>query len=245
VINVVIPMAGMGSRFAQAGYTKPKPFIDVLGKPMIVRVIENLNIKDANYILIARKEHVEAEKETVREIEQNYNVKFVLVDRLTEGAACTVLFTHKLINNSTPLLIANSDQIVDVNIQDYIDDAFSRNLDGSILTFQDDHPKWSYAKLGSNNLVCEVKEKVAISNNATVGLYFFTQGSLFVNSAVDMIINNDRINNEFYVCPVYNYAIKSGAKIGIYNIDFSQMHGTGTVEDLNNYIGLISKKGSV
>jgi len=239
MINIIIPMAGMGSRFASAGYSKPKPFIDVKGKPMIVRVIENLGIHNAKYILIARKEHLEAEKELVETIKKDYPVEFVSIDKLTEGAACTALFAHKYINNDDPLLIANSDQIVDINIQEYIDDCMERGLDGSILTFYSNNAKWSYAKLDSENIVVEVKEKEVISNNATVGIYYFAKGSNFVNSALDMIIRNDRVNNEFYVCPTYNYVIKDGAKIGIYNISEAAMHGTGTPEDLNKYLELI------
>ncbi|EAH8792476.1 glycosyltransferase family 2 protein [Campylobacter jejuni] len=232
-MNIVIPMAGLGSRFAKAGFDKPKPFIDVLGKPMIVRVLENLKYKGARYILIARKEHLIKEKKLVDEIKNNFNVEFIAINKLTEGTACTVLYARKYINNNTPLMIANSDQIVDINIGDFINDSFKRGLDGSILTFIDkeENPKWSFAKL-NNNLVVEVKEKEAISEFATVGIYFFNKGKIFVESAIDMIIENDRVNNEFYTCPVYNYAIKNGVKIGIYNIDFSKMHGIGTPEDL-------------
>ncbi|MBX0668544.1 glycosyltransferase family 2 protein [Campylobacter jejuni] len=226
-------MTGLGSRFAKAGFDKPKPFIDVLDKPMIVRVLENLKYKDARYILIARKEHLTKEKKLVDEIKNNFNVEFIPIDKLTEGTACTVLYARKYINNDMPLMIANSDQIVDINIADFINDSFKRGLDGSILTFIDKekNPKWSFAKL-NNDLVVEVKEKEAITEFATVGIYFFNKGKIFVESAIDMIIENDRVNNEFYTCPVYNYAIKSGAKIGIYNIDFSKMHGIGTPEDL-------------
>ncbi|EGX7704072.1 lipopolysaccharide biosynthesis protein [Campylobacter jejuni] len=232
-MNIVIPMTGLGSRFAKAGFDKPKPFIDVLDKPMIVRVLENLKYKDARYILIARKEHLTKEKKLVDEIKNNFNVEFIPIDKLTEGTACTVLYARKYINNDMPLMIANSDQIVDINIADFINDSFKGGLDGSILTFIDKekNPKWSFAKL-NNDLVVEVKEKEAITEFATVGIYFFNKGKIFVESAIDMIIENDRVNNEFYTCPVYNYAIKSGAKIGIYNIDFSKMHGIGTPEDL-------------
>ncbi|MGJ0344501.1 glycosyltransferase family 2 protein [Aliarcobacter cryaerophilus] len=237
-MNIVIPMAGQGSRFAKAGYEKPKPFIDVDGKPMIVRVLENLAYPDARYILIARREHMEKEKELVRQIEKEFNAIFIPIDKLTEGTACTVLYARKYINNDEPLLIANSDQIVDMNIADFIDDCKDRNLDGSILTFIDEHkdPKWSFAKLDANNLVTEVKEKVVISEYATVGIYLYSKGKEFVDASIDMIIENDRVNNEFYTCPTYNYAIKEGSKIGIYNIEFEQMHGIGTPEDLNLYL---------
>lgn len=238
MINIVIPMAGAGSRFVKAGYEKPKPFIDVEGKPMIVRVLENLAYPDARYILVARKEHMEKEAQLVKEIEKKYNAIFIPIDKLTEGTACTVLYARKYINNNDPLLIANSDQIVDMNIGDFIDDCSDRKLDGSILTFVDEFkdPKWSFAKLDKNNLVIEVKEKVVISEFATVGIYLFSKGREFIDSTIDMIIENDRVNNEFYTCPVYNYLIKYNAKVGIYNIEFERMHGIGTPDDLNLYL---------
>lgn len=239
-INIVIPMAGAGSRFAKVGYTKPKPFIDVLGMPMILRVLENLRVKDASFILIARKEHIEQERELADKIVRDYKVQFVTIEELTEGAAITVLHSHKLINNDVPLLIANSDQIVDVNMQKYIDDMFERKLEGSIMTFVDNDPKWSYAKTDEQGLVTQVKEKQVISDQATVGIYLFAHGKDFVNGSLDMIINKDRVNNEYYVCPVYNYLITDKKKVGIYEIDKSTMHGIGTVEDLNKYLEVIS-----
>ena len=238
MINIVIPMAGMGSRFAKDGYLKPKPFIDVAGLPMIERVIKNLSMPNANYILIARKEHLEQEKETVEYLKEKYDAIFIAIDKLTEGTACTVLFARALINNDFPLLIANSDQIVDMQIADFIFDCENRKLDGSILCFLDKelNPKWSFAKTNANGMVTEVKEKEVISNNATVGIYLFNKGKDFVNGTLDMIINNDRVNNEFYTCPVYNYCIKENKKIGIFNIDFAAMHGIGTPEDLTKYL---------
>lgn len=244
MINIVIPMAGAGSRFAKAGYNKPKPFIDVLGKPMICHVLDNLKMPDAKFILLARKEHYDNELETIAWIKDNYNVEFVLIDKLTEGAACTVLHAHRLINDNTPLLIANSDQIVDMSIADYINDSNNRNLGGSVLCFKDPelNPKWSFAKIDNEGYITEIKEKQPISENATVGIYYFAKGTSFVENAIDMLVRNERVNNEFYVAPVYNYAIQRGEKFGIYNIDFSQMHGTGTPADLDKYIEFKTSK---
>jgi dTDP-glucose pyrophosphorylase len=237
-ISVVVPMAGNGSRFTKAGYTKPKPFINVDGKPMIARVLDNLNITNAEYILIALQEHLSQDPETMQWLEENYPVKFLPINQMTEGTACTLLHARHLIDNDRPLMIANCDQIVDVSLQDFLDDCFKRGLDGSILTFVDHKkdPKWSFAKVDQNNIVVEVKEKKPISDLATVGIYIYRHGKDFVDSATDMIARNDRVNNEFYACPVYNYAIKQGKKIGIYTIDSSQMHGIGTPEDLNAYL---------
>ncbi len=240
-INILIPMAGEGSRFAKDGYKDPKPFIDVLGKPMIERVIENINMPNANFILIARKNHVEHYWHIIDALKEKYSIQVILIDRLTEGTVCTILYAFKLINNETPLLIANSDQIVDINIQNYINDCFNKNADGSILCFDDKelNPKWSFAKIDSNGYVTEVKEKQAISNLATVGIYFYTKGVCFCESAIEMIVNNDRVNNEFYTCPTYNYAIANGKRIVTFTIDEALMNGIGTPQDLDVYINKI------
>lgn len=240
-MNIVIPMAGAGSRFVKAGYKSPKPFIDVDGLPMVVRVINNLRYHQAKYILIARKEHIESEAQMVALIEKEYDVKFISIDKQTEGTACTVLYAKDYIDNDEPLLIANSDQLVDLDISDFIADCFFRSLDGSILTFKDKekNPKWSFAKTDHKGLVQEVREKVPISDIATVGIYLYARGKDFVNYAVRMIIENDRVNNEFFICPTYNYAIKDNQRIGIYTINSEQMHGLGTPEDLAVYLGKI------
>ena len=242
-LNIVVPMAGLGSRFSKAGYCVPKPFLDIFGKSMIQCVVENLDVSRARYILLARGEHLFTYKSQIESAMGKRLHSVVPIERLTEGAACTVLHARGLIDNDTPLLIANSDQIVDINIGDYVHDMVARKLDGSILVFKDEKldPKWSFAKLGADGLVSEVQEKKPISDFATVGIYLFSKGSHFVDAAIDMIARNDRVNNEFYVCPVYNYLIRAGFKIGVYEIKESQMHGTGTPEDFERYKKMIAK----
>ena len=238
MLNILIPMAGLGSRFANAGYEKPKPFIDVAGKPMIARVMENLQVEGARFILVVQREHLEKEADLVKTIQKKYNVQFVPIDGLTEGAACTVLRAQDCINSAHPLMIANSDQIVDIKISDFVRDAQERNLDGSILCFRDEarDPKWSFAKTDLNGFVTEVREKQAISALATVGIYYFQSGRDFVNAAREMIKLDDRVNGEFYTCPAYNYLIQNKLAIGFYLLSPSQMHGLGTPEDLQIFI---------
>lgn len=237
-VTIVIPMAGLGSRFEQAGYTLPKPFIDVGGKPMIARVMDNLAIPKARYLLIARREHIEQNSDIILSLLKEYPIKIIELDRQTEGAACTLLHARKEINHDNPILLANCDQIIDMDINDFIQDCKQRKLDGSILTFTNVNrdPKWSYAKVNDQGIVLEVKEKKAISDYATVGIYYYSKGSDFVNGAIDMIAENERVNGEFYSCPVYNYLIREHKKIGIYNIDYAAMHGIGTPEDLKAYL---------
>jgi dTDP-glucose pyrophosphorylase len=246
MINVVIPIGGAGSRFARSGFTKTKPFIDVAGKAMIERVLENLVFPNANYIIIARRDQIDSELDLVSEIKKKYRATFILLDRLTEGTACSVLYARSLINNDTPLLIANSDQIVDFNLIAFIEDALARNLDGSILTFKDvsRNPKWSFALLDNSGMVQEVQEKKAISEFATVGIYLYNRGEDFVEAAIEMILQQDKVNSEYYTCPTYNYLIKANKKIGIYVIPAESMHGVGTPEDLQAYLEFLenSKK---
>ena len=232
-MNVLIPMAGAGSRFEQAGYTFPKPLIDVNGKPMIQKVVENLNI-DARHIFIVQKSHYEkyALKHMLNLIAPNCEI--VQVEGITEGAACTTLLAKEFINNDEPLVLANSDQYVEWDSNQFMYSAMADDMDGSILTFESTHPKWSYAKLNEQGFVTEVAEKKPISNHATVGIYFWKKGSDYVSSAESMISKNIRVNNEFYVCPVYNEALLQGARVKTFHID--KMWGLGTPEDLDLFL---------
>ena len=233
-LTVLIPMAGAGSRFEQAGYTFPKPLIDVDGKPMIQVVTDNLNI-DAKYIFIVQKEHYEKYNlKHLLGLITNDNCEIVQVDGLTEGAACTTLLAKEFIDNDEPLVIANSDQFVEWDSNEFMYSMVADNVDGGMLTFEATHPKWSFAKLGEDGFVCEVAEKKPISNIATVGVYYWTKGSDYVKYTEQMIDKDIRTNNEFYVCPVFNEAIQDGKKIKIFEIE--KMWGLGTPEDLKRYL---------
>jgi HAD superfamily hydrolase (TIGR01509 family) len=230
-IIVLIPMAGAGSRFQSVGYTFPKPLIEVRNKPMIQLVVDNLNIK-CKFVYIVQESHYE-----------KYNLKYLLnlitpnceiltVNGVTEGAACTTLIAKELIDNDKHLIIANSDQFIEWNSLNFYY-LTTENHDGTILTFESTHPKWSFVR-EENNLITEIAEKKPISNIATVGIYHWKKGSDYVKYAEKMISSNKRVNNEFYVAPVYNEAIDDGLKIKKFTID--KMWGIGTPEDLNYFL---------
>lgn len=242
MIDIVIPMAGRGSRFADQGYELPKPLIDVAGKPMIHRVIENLNPEmEHRFLFLVLKEHIETYGiDKKLKSWAGANSECVVVDQVTEGAACTVLLAKQFLSENNDMMIANSDQIIDVSITDYINWTRSENLDGSIMVFEDSDPKWSFAKLDDNGYVVEVAEKVPISDLATVGIYYFKPGSDFVKFASQMIEKNIRVNSEFYVCPVYNELIADCKRIKTWKIDKAAMHGVGTPDDLDIYLEKIS-----
>ena len=226
-------MAGAGSRFEQAGYTFPKPLIEVHGKPMIQVVVENLNI-EANYIYVVQLKHRKKYNlDTLLNI-LTPNCKIVEVDGITEGAACTALLGKEYIDNEAPLFFANSDQFVEWDSNEFMYKMQETDCDGGIVTFEATHPKWSFAKINEVGLVTEVAEKNPISNIATVGYYWWKRGSDFVKYAEKMIGKNIRVNNEFYVCPVFNQAIEDKKQIRTFNV--KGMWGLGTPEDLNYYL---------
>lgn len=239
-LNIVIPMAGAGSRFEKAGYTFPKPLVETIdGKPMIQLVIESLNI-DANYIYLVNKEHY-----------VKYSLKYLLnlitpgcsiieVDGITEGAACTTLLARTLIDNDEELLISNSDQFIKWNNNQFFYIMNNSEVDGAILTFHNTHPKWSYVKIEEDGFISEVAEKKPISTNASVGIYYWKKGSDYVKYADQMIKKDIRVGQsfngkgEFYTCPVYNEAIEDGKGIIAFKVE--EMHGLGTPEDLNTFL---------
>ena len=232
-LNVLIPMAGAGSRFTQAGYTFPKPLIEVKNKPMIQVVVENLNL-EANYIYVVQKQHREKYNlDTLLNL-ITPGCKIVETDGITEGAACTALLAKEFIDNDNPLFFANSDQFVEWDSNEFMYKMNETDADGGIVTFTATHPKWSFAKVNEKGFVTEVAEKNPISDIATVGYYFWKHGSDFIKYAEEMILEDIRVNNEFYVCPVFNQAIRAGKKIRTFNTN--GMWGLGTPEDLDYFL---------
>lgn len=233
-LNIVIPCAGAGSRFQKVGYTFPKPLIDVNGKPMIQVVVENLNI-DAHYIYIVQKSHYE--KYNLHHFLNllTPNLTIIQIEGITEGAAISVLKAKEYINNENPLLIVNSDQYLEWNSKKFMETMeYDNEIDAGISTFINTHPKWSFVKLNEQGFVSEVAEKKPISNIATTGIYYWKQGHDFVKYANQMISKDIRVNNEYYVCPVFNEAIQDNKKI---KIDYCErMWGLGTPEDLQTFL---------
>ena len=237
MLNIVVPMAGRGSRFATAGYENPKPLIQVHDMPMIRLVIQNLRPKEQHkFIFICQTSHIVEYSLNEKLAEWAPGCEVIGVDGITEGAACTVMLAEKLIDNADSLMIANSDQYVNCSIDGYL--AKMAGFDGLIMTMTADDPKWSFVGFDDGGRVARVVEKQVISTEATVGIYNFKSGSEFVAGAKAMIDAQDRVNGEYYVAPVYNYLISEGAAIGIYNIgsEAHGMYGLGIPDDLNLFL---------
>lgn len=241
MLNIVIPMAGAGSRFAKAGYKDPKPLIPVDGVPMIRLVIENLRPSRAHrFVFICQEAHVAAYGLREKLTAWAPGCEIVGLNGLTEGAACSVLTAREFIDNGDELMIANSDQYVDVAIDDYLADQDDRGLDGLIMTMTADDPKWSFAEVAADGLVRRVVEKEVISDEATVGIYNFRRGADFVAAADDMIARDLRVNGEFYVAPTYDRLIAAGGKVGVHNVgsEAAGMYGLGIPADLELFLTL-------
>jgi dTDP-glucose pyrophosphorylase len=231
---VLVLMAGNGTRFSKAGYTAPKPLIEFLNKTMIEHVLDSVNI-NADYVFLVQQNHIDE-----FQIDQRLNAikpNSTIVSTgggVTEGAACSALLAKAHIDNNRPLFLLNSDNILDWNAAKVTDAYLQSESDGFIAVFRDSDPKWSFAKLDEHGNVIQVAEKNPISDLATAGLYGWKKGSSFVKAAEQMIEKNIRVNNEFYVAPVYNENVLMGEKITVGFVD--KMHGVGTPEDLNIYL---------
>ena len=237
-IQVVIPMAGEGSRFQKAGYTVPKPFIDVKGKHMIQWVIDNVSsVKyKLDFIFLCRETHLENNSMSFLH-SQGISYKIVPVKTLTDGAACTVLLAKNVLNPELPIVIVNSDQYLEWNADSFYTSLLNPTYDGVISTFyspDSSDTKWSFVELDENTLITKVAEKIWLGPNATTGIYGWKRASDFILYTEQMIQKNIRVNNEFYVCPVYNEAIQNKKKIRF--IECKKLWGLGVPDDLEYFL---------
>lgn len=242
---LIVPAAGMGARFAAKGYKEPKPFVKVHGVSMVELVVRNMRsiVGDCQAIVVLREEM----REFAVQLEHVHDCNIVFVPSLTQGAANTVLCALEHVNDECEIVVANSDQIVEVSPSAFTE---ATKNDGIILTFKclQREPKWSYAALDEFGFVTRVAEKNPISDNATVGVYYYKSAALLKEAINTMIMANDRTNNEFYLCPAYNHM---PAYTKIVTVEAQQMFGLGLPEDLeiallssnfNNYVQSILNK---
>lgn len=232
-LNAVIPAAGLGTRF---NTTIPKPLLDVNGSPMLARVINNFYHRDVQFFVCVLKEHQQKFNiiDNIQDHCDTSKVKYIIIDELTDGPARTSYFAKPYINTSEPLIVTNCDQIIfDLNLEKLVSFSEKNLAEGVIGTFYSNSPKNSYVRLNDEGLVTQVREKEVISNYATNGLHFWSKGSYFFDSCDEMFSRNDRVNNEFYVGPSYNYMINKGMKVVQYF--FNEHFPIGIPQDLEKF----------
>ena len=232
-MNILIPMAGLGSRFPSHTYPMPKPLIEVNGEPMISKAIKSLNLEGNYFFVVAKNQFTSLVEETITAIKPGS--KFIEIDYITEGPANSSLLFRDQINTNEELVIANCDQIMEWNSENFLHNV--RLYDGAVVTYHTNTDKNSYARLDKNGLVVEIREKEVISNVSLNGIHYWKKGTHFVNSADKMIELQDRApNGEFYIGPTYNHMIRQGLKVGIYHIPNEQHHPVGVPDDLKKYL---------
>ncbi len=233
-MNIVMPIAGLGSRFTKVGIDTPKPLIDILDKPMVQWAVDSLPFaRPEQFIFIVRQEHVDSHK-IDEYLQQRFpGCRVVVIDHVTEGAACTVLLAKEHIDNDEPLIITDCDHYFENKEYNEMAKNIPEGIRGMIPVFKAEGEKWSFARFGEDGIIKEVAEKRRISSYANVGAYFFTKGSDFVWAAEQMIKENKRVNNEFYIAPVYNELISKGLLLRAPICE--RVWGLGTPEDVERF----------
>ena len=233
MVNIVIPMAGLGSRFPRDKYYLPKPLIDVNGKPMITRALESLDVEGQYHFILRNDEFLKITKDVIAKTVKD--PRFVVVDHTTEGPACSVLLFKEFINNDDELIALNCDQIMAWNSKLFFHNA--RLYDGCVVTYYSDTDKNSYARIDQSGRVTEMREKEVISNCSLTGIHYWKRGQDFVRSAEAMIDNNERApNGEFYIAPTYNYLIQENLEVGVYHLPNEMFHPVGVPIDLERFL---------
>lgn len=236
MINIVIPMAGAGSRFQKVGYALPKPFIDVNGKMMVERVLDGIRFLNAHYTLIIRNDFISEHKDLLDKLSLNYNIAFVGVEKVTQGASCTALAAMDIINNETPVVFVDSDNIfVNKAFTSFLETAINSKVDGSLLTVNSDRNCFSYAKL-ENGFVVETREKEVISNHAITGAYYFARGKEFCRYSIELMMYGNTAKKEYYMSNVYNRGISKGMKATVFDISNNEWNCVGTPEQLDEFL---------
>lgn len=238
-VHFVIPAAGLGSRFTDLGYDIPKPLIPVLDIPMIFWVLSNLPLQETDKITIITRGNIVLDKVWVEYgLDKPKNLHFLKINEITEGPAITAALAVSVEDFENPLVILNSDQYVDADLSDFVNQLRSSQQPiGSILTMEANDSKWSYVGRDSGGRINSIIEKQVISNEATVGIYGWSHASIFIEG-LDWLKREDlRVNGEFYVAPTYNYLVLNRIPIVSHNVGpvSDRVHGLGTVPDYLNF----------
>lgn len=241
MINILIPLAGKNQFFPEAEYPFPKPLIEFNGKTMIEHIIDNFSSiqKEKQFIFIVNSEDCKKyHLDNVLNILTNHTCKIIKLDNETKGAACSAMMAVEYINNETPLIISNADQLFDICLDKVISNF--NNIDAGVITFESIHPRWSYVRLNNENKVTETAEKRPISKSAIAGFYYFKNGSDFINSSSKMIKKDASVNGLYYVSPVLNEMVLENKTINIFKIENEKYHTFYTPQKIKEYERLMS-----
>lgn len=220
MINVLLPAMGTSAFFKDAYF--PKPLIEINGKTMIEMVVDNYeDIDPKNYIFVfsdtdCKKFHLDDSVKILSPAS-----KVIKLSNQTAGALCTCLMAVEYVNDDIPLIIANSDQIIDIDYKKVLNHFEKIGADAGVITFPNIHPRWSYARKNGEEVV-EVTEKRPISKDAIAGFYYFKKGSDFIQAAKNALIKQNNLDGKYYISASINEVILMGKKVGYYDIKKEQ-----------------------
>jgi NDP-sugar pyrophosphorylase family protein len=237
-LNIVIPLAGKSIFFNDSEYIYPKPLIEINNKTMIQLVIENLSLikSDKRFIFILnRQDCTKYHLDDVLSLLTDKKCDIIVLEKETKGAACSVLMAIDKINNGEPLIIANADQLFDIDLNKVLDTFDKNSVDAGVICFEAVHPRWSFVRLNEKNKIIETAEKRPISKNAIAGFYYFKQGKDFVAAAMGSIRKDANVDGLYYISPTFNELVLSSKNLEIFSIPKEKYHTFYTPQKIKEY----------
>ena len=241
MINILIPMAGE-NEFEGGEYSYPKPLIEIKGKPLIELILKPfMEIKqEKRFIFVINADDSNKYSlDNVLRLIAGENVVIVELENETKGAACSALMAIEYIDNNDSLIIANSDSIINENINDSIEYFTENNVDAGVICFESVHPKWSFVRLDENDNIIETTEKRPISKNAIAGFYYYKNGNLFVEAAKTMILKDVNTHDRFFVSATLNELILNNMLLKMTEIDsdsYFQFYSPHKIKEYENKV---------
>jgi NDP-sugar pyrophosphorylase family protein len=238
MLNILIPLGMQSVFFEGSAYPFPKPLVEINGKPMIQRVIENLSTlsEDKRFIFVLREEdctkfHLDS---TIRLL-AGPECLIIRLAKPTKGAACSALLAVDHIGNDNPLLIANGDQVFDVDLDDCLARFRAEHVDAGCLTFDSVHPRWSYVRLENDGDIVETAEKFPISRHAIAGFYYFERGADFVAAAKSSIRKGAAVDDAYYIAPVLNELVLMNCRLKAVQVPNATYHTFYAPKKIDEY----------
>lgn len=229
MINIMIPMGGKSTFFPEETYPYPKPFVEVKGVPMIELVLKNYQkIKgDKKFIFPVNKEDCDKYhlNRSLRLLTDD-NCEIIKITGATKGAVCSSLMAIEHIDNDVPLIIANMDSVIDIDLNEVLKEFNQKEADAGVICFESIHPRWSYVKLGDDGQIVETAEKKPISKNAIAGFYYFKRGSDFVRASMKSIKKDAHIGGGFFIAPVFNELVLENMKLIVHKLNSKNQHNS-------------------
>jgi dTDP-glucose pyrophosphorylase len=238
MINILMLLAGKSKFFEAPEYQFPRPLIEINGRSMVELTIDNLKgIKqEKRFIFVVNEQDcAKYHIDNVLMLATDDNCKIVRLTGETKGAACSALLATEYIDNKDRLIISNTDQIIEEDINKILDFFEKKDADGGVVCFETIHPRWSYVTVNKNDEIIEAAEKKPISKNAIAGFYYFKHGCDFVKSAMGSIEKDTNVNGAYYIAPTFNEMVLENKSLVIFRLDSNKYHSFYSPQRIREY----------